>query len=736
MVWITLRVFIGLFFTFSLKPIQGSEIRNLASLGPGGGGGVLSAVFHNTHPNIILLGQDVGGIDKSTDGGLTWRHVNSRGLARPDFTLDVYWVEELVDHPTDNSRFFACTASGLFRSDDVGESWELVIPISGSSTPEFPVSWIAFSPLNDNLGLLGTGGWHEPDEGFGMYRSTDGGATFAHIQADGIPGAAGISSIVFDPDDGTVYVSTTSGLFRSTDNGDFFNKVNFAFRHDRGQWVGIGGTGGQKTFWYVLYTEGEDGNAASRSSGIYRSSDALTWTEITGEPTVNDPENNELMRTLGAQVHPGDPSILLLNLRTNGGEGGLFRYDGGWTDLTSSFVDTTWDVPDFSAISPECVTVNASDPNLIISCNEKAVLKTTNGGKSWTQMSTKKVGEDGWVGTGTEVLDAYDLAATSDGVLYVAFEDVGFWTSNDRSASWKQLLWPGAVPDTIRPDGATEVYVNPLGADRLYVALGSFSNDLRESDVRSEIHKSTDGGVTTMDVTPPAAAKFLGRPALAVVWGDDPSQDTLYAVFHGDTIYKSTDGGVNWIEISNGISAEDRKVIFRITVDPSDPNTVYAGLYTFFGDFTSQGGLYRSTDGGASWTRLEGYPYQDVGVIRFVGSPQRLFVGGWTLSNGGLRVSDDDTKFTEVLNQPFVTDLIDVSGSPGTLYASSSATFQRGTNQNAGLYQSTDNGATWIRLEGNLQVLMGSIKIVNNNRHMVHALAVFVQKFLMRAVAC
>jgi hypothetical protein len=48
-----------------------SAIRNLASLGPGGGGGVFAAAFHNTNPDIILMGQDVGGIDKSDDGGLT-----------------------------------------------------------------------------------------------------------------------------------------------------------------------------------------------------------------------------------------------------------------------------------------------------------------------------------------------------------------------------------------------------------------------------------------------------------------------------------------------------------------------------------------------------------------------------------------------------------------------------------------------------------------------------------------
>ncbi len=100
-------------------------VTNVRSLGPGGGGGVFAAAFHNTDPDIILLGQDVGGIDKSIDGGLTWRHVNSEGFARPELTLNVFVLDQLLAHPTDNDLFFASSSSGLFRSRDVGEAWEI-----------------------------------------------------------------------------------------------------------------------------------------------------------------------------------------------------------------------------------------------------------------------------------------------------------------------------------------------------------------------------------------------------------------------------------------------------------------------------------------------------------------------------------------------------------------------------------------------------------------------------------
>ena len=315
---------------FSTVCLGADSITNVASLRPGGRGGVFAAAFHNTDPNIILLGQNVGGIDKSTDGGLTWRHVNSEGFARPELTLNAFVLDQLLANPTGNDLFFASSSSGLFRSRDVGETWEMVIPSPGS--PEIPVSWIAFSPLDPDIGLVGTGGWHEPEPGVGIYRTTDAGTTFTTVAATGIPEATTITSIAFDPDDGTAYVSTSSGLFQSTDNGDSFSKLSFEFRHDQGQWVGIEGSGTTKVFWYVLYTLGTDGDQSTRSAGVCQSTDGVSWTEVAGYPIINDTESNELMRPAGASVIPGSTSILL-NLRTDGGEGGLHRYDGSWTTL-------------------------------------------------------------------------------------------------------------------------------------------------------------------------------------------------------------------------------------------------------------------------------------------------------------------------------------------------------------------------------------------------------------------
>ena len=155
------------------------------------------------------------------------------------------------------------------------------------------------------------------------------------------------------------------------------------------------------------------------------------------------------------------------------------------------------------------------------------------------------------------------------------------------------------------------------------------------------------------------------------------------------------------LTIESLIPSHDREIVFRITVDPDNANTVYLGLWTDFDAFPSQGGIYRSSNGGSTWSRLENYPYQDVAMIRFSGNPRRLFVGGWAQDKGSLLVFDRNS-FSTVLNQPFVAAITETPDSPTILYAAASATFVRGTGQDAGIYRSTDNGTSWLRLSGNL----------------------------------
>lgn len=415
-------------------------------------------------------------------------------------------------------------------------------------------------------------------------------------------------------------------------------------------------------------------------------------------------EGGELLRPQGAALHPLDSSILYLNLRTHEFRGGVWKYDGAWTDLTSGWVNDTY-ATDWQ-ISPEGIAISKSDPAKLISCNDVAVLLSDDGGASWRQASTKKVG-DRWMGTGAELVYAYDIES-GGGALYGAFEDIGLWRSDDQGQTWKQIWW--YTDDTgqrVDPDNDAggRVVVNPADPSRFYFTATSWSGGIRET-ANAKVFHSVDGGETVVEITPPSSADNAGRPAIDVVWGPTRQSDVVYVAFHGDTIYKSDDGGTGWTEISTGIPAEKKSLAFALKANPENPSEVYAGLSTWFGEYGASAGLYRSSDSGATWTQAAGFPETDVASIAFAGSPRRLFVSGWTydgsISQGRLTVSDDGQVFTEVLSQPYVMDVTALPAAPSSLVAASSSMYQAGSGQDAGIYYSGDNGQTWSKLGGML----------------------------------
>ena len=114
------------------------------------------------------------------------------------------------------------------------------------------------------------------------------------------------------------------------------------------------------------------------------------------------------------------------------------------------------------------------------------------------------------------------------------------------------------------------------------------------------MHKTLDGGTTwdTFSISDSAAGDSVLTAALAVAI--DPANDrTIYlggTINSAGALYKSLDGGTSWTKLGAGIFADP---ILDLAVDPSTPAAVYAG---------TDGGLFRSENGGATWTKLADTP--------------------------------------------------------------------------------------------------------------------------------
>jgi photosystem II stability/assembly factor-like uncharacterized protein len=184
--------------------------------------------------------------------------------------------------------------------------------------------------------------------------------------------------------------------------------------------------------------------------------------------------------------------------------------------------------------------------------------------------------------------------------------------------------------------------------------------------VAGGVWKTTNGGLSWEPVFDKQPISSVGAIAIA------PSdRNVLYVgtgeacirgdISYGDGVYKSTDAGKTW----TNVGLKDTRHIGRIAIDPTNPDRVFvAALGHAYGTNTERG-LFRSTDGGKSWQKVL-YKDEKTGAIDVVFAPSNphiLFAALW-----------------EANRTPWSL----TSGGPGS-----------------GLYKSTDDGATWKRLDAN-----------------------------------
>src|ERR1700722_4191424 len=203
---------------------------------------------------------------------------------------------------------------------------------------------------------------------------------------------------------------------------------------------------------------------------------------------------------------------------------------------------------------------------------------------------------------------------------------------------------------------------------------------------------------------------FRGGRAVAVTGVPGDSTTFYFGAVNGG-IWKTTDAGTVWAPIFDGQPVAS---IGAIAVASSDPKTIYAGTgeSDIRSDFSSRGGVYKSVDGGAHWSKvLDQGP--DIGVSDLAicsGNPQILFAGTWHTHRppwstyapidgpgGGLFRSQDAGKTWSRLNisgsglpeGDWGRVGVDVAPDGKRVYALIQA-------KKAGLYRSDDGGNTWV----------------------------------------
>ena len=246
------------------------------------------------------------------------------------------------------------------------------------------------------------------------------------------------------------------------------------------------------------------------------------------------------------------------------------------------------------------------------------------------------------------------------------------------------------------------------------------------------IWKSTNGGVTFRPVFDHERVISMGMLAIAPsdtmqVWAGTGEPNVRNSISPGGGIYKSTDGGLNW----KLMGLERTQSIGRIVVHPTNPNIVWVAASGAPWADNPERGLYKTTDGGTTW-RLVKYISPKAGVIDVAIDPQNpnvLFAASWErvrgpyfLKSGGpgsalWKSTDGGETWTEIKGGGFpatmkgriglaiapsdgqvVYALVEADSNPNPKGKPSTAKPQQlGT----GLFRSADGGATWVRTATN-----------------------------------
>jgi photosystem II stability/assembly factor-like uncharacterized protein len=135
-------------------------------------------------------------------------------------------------------------------------------------------------------------------------------------------------------------------------------------------------------------------------------------------------------------------------------------------------------------------------------------------------------------------------------------------------------------------------------------------NILWVTDATAGVHKSTDGGRTWVPRNEGITARAGGAGDAIPIFSlnlDPRDPDTLWAGTTGQRgVFKSTDGGANWVQMVQGIVTQPAMEFRSFTVDPTDSNTAYCGGNYLADPATlrQRGFIYKTTDGGKSWKLL------------------------------------------------------------------------------------------------------------------------------------
>ena len=722
--------------------------------GPGGGSFLMSIAIHPTDPNLVYLGGDIEGPFLSSDGGESYTRV-SGDIVRGDVSADVYASQTLHLDPGNPDRVYMATWGGLYRSDNRGQNWERLILDPVAEAVGFSVATVAVSLGDSNLILAGVGDVERNNDGLSaIYRSVDGGTSW-NLVSDGVFAGSEtpVHSLLFDiVNSGVVYAATGEGILKSTDSGQNWSFANTGLPNGTaGAPVAHGLVGVTNGGVFQLFATLRTQSATEFiAGGVFRSTDgAASWVDITSNlPAVQADEEILSYSYWRIAVDPNNPDVVYVGtqIATAFVEMGLYKTTNAtaaansvnWTFLwgEANFTDFGWLEPGWwNDLHAAFLALAPSNPNVIYAGTDH-IYKSVDGGTTWSEAYAERSGTNTWIGRGAELLEVFDIAVDPNNVnrWWIGYDDMGLWRTDDGGNSFTRIDDMQRSLSLGDSDCACFVVTDPEISDIVYVGRNQGENDLDIDWAFGSVWKTIDNGQTWQRLGEQTFGNNGngGRPFLMILPGGTQDTRTIFAAIYGQGLFRSTDAGASWAASDAGISEMDKVHVWTLAFDPANSNTVYAGIADGSADGgTQDGGVYKSIDGGASWTKLTGTSAPNAQVLDLAVASDSVIYAATVphisalsedtgIRTGGLfRSEDGGATWSRVLDALRV-EAVDVApGDPRYVIAGVAQVFDADASHRAGIFISRDSGSTFALENSGLthtRVLFAEFNPLNVNQ--------------------
>jgi photosystem II stability/assembly factor-like uncharacterized protein len=562
-------------------------------------------------------------IDSNYFNAIKWRMI---GPHRGGRTVGAVGVPQ-----EPNVFYIGVNNGGVWKTTDYGRTWFPIFDDQNTGS----IGDIAVAPSNPNVIYVGSGeGIQRPDlsVGNGMYKSVDAGKTWAHL---GLDDAQQIGGLAVDPnDENRVFVAvlghpygpnTTRGVYRSLNGGKTWERVLYKDENTGAVQVAIDPQNPNIIYadmWAGRQGPWENGAWDGKESGLYKSIDGgTTWKKLTnGLPTVQ-----QGLGRIGFCIAPTDPNRLYATVDA-GKEGGMYRSDDGGESWRSMSNDGRYwgRGSDFAEVK-----VDPKNKDIVYTANI-VVWKSEDGGNTWKDFRGAPGGDDYhriWINPNNSNII---LIAADQGAIITVNGGATFssWY-NQPTAQFYHVSTDNAFPYNVYGgqqesgsvgiasrgnDGAiTYRDWHPVGVEEYgYIAADPLNPDIIYGGKITKYNKKTG---QVQNIAPVALKKgdyrFV-RTAPVLFSPIDPK--VLF--FAGNVLFKTTNGGHSWEEISPdltrttydipasvGVYTTDamktmprRGVIYTVAPSPKDINTIWCG--------TDDGFIQVTKDGGKNWTNV------------------------------------------------------------------------------------------------------------------------------------